>query len=140
MEFPKYSHKKARIEIVPMIDTIFFLLVYFMIASLSMTHVPVKDLALPESSTAQERQQAVTIVTVGHDGQCYLDQNPVAINTLKSALTNKLANDSSLTVVINCDKDQPVSSFDKVFDLVKQANPVSVMVATTPTGPRRTIQ
>jgi biopolymer transport protein ExbD len=140
MEFPKYSHKKARIEIVPMIDTIFFLLVYFMIASLSMTHVPIKDLALPESSTATQRQQAVIIVTIGHDGRCYLDQKQIVMDTLKSALTNKLAHDSGLTVVINCDKDQPVSIFDTVFDLVKQANPVSVMVATTPGGTRRTIQ
>lgn len=134
MQFPKYTHRKARIEIVPMIDTIFFLLVYFMIASLSMTKTPAK-VDLPTSKTASERHQAMIIVTVAKNGQCYLDQNAIAMTSLKSGLESRLAQDSNTTVLINCDKNQSVASFNHVFDLVKQSNPISVMVATTPRAP-----
>jgi biopolymer transport protein ExbD len=140
MRFHKFTHKKARIEIVPMIDTIFFLLVYFMIASLTMSKLPVKDVSLPLSTTAQEHQQDMVVVSLSRSGQCYLDESPIAMKDLRSALTSRLALDTNLAVLINCDKSQPVASFNSVFDLVKQANPVQVMVATTPDANVRSAQ
>jgi biopolymer transport protein ExbD len=140
MRFQKFTHKKARIEIVPMIDTIFFLLVYFMIASLTLSKLPAKDVSLPRSTTAKEHQQVMVVISLSRSGQCYLDETPIAIKDLRAALSSRLARDSGLTVLINCDKSQPVSKFNTVFDLVKQANPLQVMVATTPDSNVRTAQ
>ena len=55
MKLQRAELKKARIEIIPMIDTIFFLLVYFMITSLSMVQMSAKKVALPVSTTAQSK-------------------------------------------------------------------------------------
>ena len=132
MRLRAYKQRKARIEIIPMIDTIFFLLVYFLIASLTMTRMNAQKVALPQSVTAADHAAHQVVVTVGHDGRCFLDRDAVTEAQIKPALVSRLAVDPQLTVVINCDKDQPVAGFNRVFDLVKQANATNVMVATTP--------
>lgn len=132
MRLPAYSHKRARIEIVPMIDTIFFLLVYFMVASLTMTQMSSKKVSLPTSLTADLHPSDKVIITVTKQGQCLIDHKVIQVADITSELKSRLETTPDLTVVINCDKDQPVATFGSVFDLIKQANPHSVMIATTP--------
>ena len=52
MRLPPRQIRKARIEIIPMIDTIFFLLVFFMIASLTMIRMRAIAVAVPKNSSA----------------------------------------------------------------------------------------
>ena len=132
MKLPKYQHKRARIEIVPMIDTIFFLLVYFMVASLTMTPMPSKHVKLPVSVSADQHPEEKVVVTASNDGNYYIDRNLVDEKDIKGALVARLQGNPNLTVVINCDKDQSVARFRRVFDLVKHANAAQVMIATTP--------
>jgi len=56
--------KRARIEIIPMIDTIFFLLVFFMITSLSMVQMSAKKVALPISTTANSKPVTKVVLTL----------------------------------------------------------------------------
>ena len=73
-----WKPKKARIEIIPMIDTIFFLLVFFMIESLSMVQMQSRRVSLPVSQTARARPGANVIVTLTGDGEYYVDRQPVS--------------------------------------------------------------
>jgi len=125
--------RRARIEIIPMIDTIFFLLVYFMIVSLGMTPLNAEKVRMPVSTTASLHPEREVIVTVDREGACLVDRDRILPAHLTAALHARLAGDPALTVIINCDRSQPASTFTSVFDLVKQANPASVMVATSPT-------
>ncbi len=134
MRLPAVKPKRARIEIVPMIDTVFFLLVYFMLASLTMTHLNAQRVSLPVSGTAAGRPSADVVVTIAKDGRCYVDQAPVTEAQIAPLLNRRLQDEPKLTVVLNCDKDQSIARFARVFDLVKQSNAASVMVATTPSG------
>ena len=54
MRMQRRSIKKARIEIIPMIDTIFFLLVFFMISTLSMTQFKGMPVNLPKAASGQQ--------------------------------------------------------------------------------------
>ena len=54
MKLPRIQHKKARIEIIPMIDTMFFLLVFFMLATLSMTWQKGIMVNLPAAGSATQ--------------------------------------------------------------------------------------
>ena len=132
MRLPESKHNRARIEIVPMIDTIFFLLVYFMVASLTMTQMQSKKVTLPTSAYADQHPGAKVIVTITKQGACYVDETKIDEARIPDVIHRRLNADPNLAVVINCDKDQPVAAFSTVFDLVKQANPATVMVATTP--------
>jgi biopolymer transport protein ExbD len=125
--------KKARIEIIPMIDTIFFLLVYFMITSLSMVQMSAKKVALPISTTAQSKPLEKVVLTVDDKGQFFIDRSaPIPYTEVLPTLEDKVAHNPNIVVVINCDKNQQVEQFQYALDLAKRANPASLMIATTP--------
>ena len=132
MRLPASKPKRPRIEIVPMIDTVFFLLVYFLIASLTMTRLNARRVSLPVSGTALGKPASDVVITVAKDGRDYIDRSAVAESQITAALNTRLAAQPNLTVVINCDKDQPAGRLALVYDLVKQSNAATVMVATTP--------
>ena len=115
-----------------MIDTVFFLLVYFLIASLTMTRLNARRVSLPVSGTALGKPASDVVITVAKDGRDYIDRTVIAEADIPSALNARLGAQPRLTVVINCDKDQPAGRLAVVYDLVKQSNAAAVMVATTP--------
>ncbi len=135
MRLPRPPLRRARIEIIPMIDTIFFLLVFFMISSLSMVQLQSKRVTLPQSRTATLRPTEKVIVTITSRGDYYVDHQPVATDAdLKAVLAARLAARPDLAVVLNCDRTQTIGAFTRAYDLVKQADAGQVMIATAPTG------
>ena len=133
MKLQRAELKKARIEIIPMIDTIFFLLVYFMITSLSMVQMSAKKVALPISTTAQSKPLEKVVLTVDDKGQFFIDRSaPIPYTDILPTLQDKVAHNPNIVVVINCDKNQQVEQFQYALDIAKRANPASLMIATTP--------
>jgi biopolymer transport protein ExbD len=132
MRLNRSQLKKARIEIIPMIDTIFFLLVFFMITSLAKVEMSAKRVNLPQSSTAQGKPDQKVVVTLTNTGAFYVDRESVAYNDITSKLRQRLADNPNTEVVLNCDKSEPVEQFLKVLNSAKLANPAVLMVATAP--------
>jgi len=97
------STKKGRIEIIPMIDVMFFLLATFMIASLSLQKLNALGILLPQGQAEQTKVEDKITITVQKDGQILLNKTPVAIGALQGAL-QKLPQDHK-DVVIAADKD-----------------------------------
>jgi biopolymer transport protein ExbD len=132
MNLPQPEIKRARIEIVPMIDTIFFLLVFFMITSLSMVALHSKKVALPESETAHLKPRNQATITVASDGTHYLNEKKIDEASLLPQLTELTNSKPDLQVVLNCDKALPITAFLRVFDIAKRANAAHIMIATAP--------
>lgn len=80
--------KKGRIEIIPMIDVMFFLLATFMLASLSMQNLHSLPINLPQGHAAPMPMQAKDTVTltVTQEGKIFLDKIPVTIESLAQTL------------------------------------------------------
>jgi biopolymer transport protein ExbD len=80
------EYRRGRIEIIPMIDVMFFLLVTFMLASLSMQSLHSVPVDLPRGeAVALQPQQPVTL-TITKDNQVYLDSKLVTLETLADTL------------------------------------------------------
>ena len=124
--------KRARIEIVPMIDTIFFLLVFFMITSLSMVNLNGKKVVLPESETAKTKPRQEVTVTVDKDQVFYVNHQKIGEVNVVGKLSDIVNEHPDTQVVVNCDKELPVTFVLKVFDYAKRANAAHVMIATSP--------
>lgn len=124
--------KKARIEIIPMIDVIFFLLVFFMMTSLTMVQLEGKHVNLPESGTASLNPEEKVVVSIAKSGQVYVGRDAVPENQVLPIIAERVKANSEITVIINCDKEQQMARFVRVFDLIKQANVGKVMIATSP--------
>jgi len=132
MRLKHFEPRKARIEIVPMIDTIFFLLVFFMIASLAMTTMKGMPVNLPKSSTAQDRSMVKTVVTITAMGKLYVDKRPVSFALIQPILKEKLKENPKMVVVINCDKSRNWGDGIEVMDEAKKAGAEIITIATEP--------
>ena len=131
MKLQRTELKKARIEIIPMIDTIFFLLVFFMITSISQVQMSAKKVALPVSSTAQSKPRTKVVLTVDDKGNFYVDRQMVKYSDILPLLNQKVADNPNIVIVINCDKTEQVEQFQYALSIAQQANPASLMIATT---------
>jgi len=132
MKLRGYQPKKARIEIVPMIDTIFFLLVFFMMASLAMTTAKGMPVNLPKSSSAAERPIVKIVLTLTQSGRYYIDKQCVSFDQLGPILKAKLKDNPSAVVVINCDKSQSWEKGIQLADEAKRVGARSLTIATEP--------
>jgi biopolymer transport protein ExbD len=132
MRLKRWEPKKARIEIVPMIDTIFFLLVFFMMASLAMTTMKGIPVNLPASASASDRSPVRTVVTVTSNGVFYVDKLRVGFDQIRPFLEDRLKDNPRMVVVINCDKSQRWEKGIEVIDEAKKAGAENLTIATEP--------
>ena len=96
--------RRARIEIIPMIDVVFFLLVFFMMASLSMTVYRGLPVNLPRPPAGSAPPPETRAITVTRDGQAYLDRQPVRRGRARrAAAAASLGANPALAVVITAD-------------------------------------
>ena len=133
MRIRRRAVEKARIELIPMIDTMAFLLVFFMIASLAMSQQQGMPVNLPraEAAAAQTWGDRALVVTVKRDGSLYLNKTPVELHRLRESVRARLEKKPELVVVINADEGLRHGVVIRVMDLLKQAGARQMAIATT---------
>jgi biopolymer transport protein ExbD len=123
--------KKARIEIIPLIDIMFFLLACFMMVSLSMATTKSIKVNLPTAQSADpDKSPNTLVVSVDATGGIYLDKRPLGRNELQSELTRLHAANASTRVVITGDAEARHGSLLGVLDRVRLAGIQSVAFQT----------
>jgi biopolymer transport protein ExbD len=103
MRVPRQEQPKARIEIIPMIDVIFFLLVFFMVSTLSMTINRGLPVNLPTAATSQKDLRENLNLTLTQVGEMFLNKEPIALHDLGPRVKEALAREPELMVIINAD-------------------------------------
>lgn len=126
--------EKPRIELIPMIDTMAFLLLFFMIASLAMTRQAGFAVNLPRAEAADPQTwgDRALVVTLDRDGRVFLNKEPVAAEALEGAVRERLAENPELIVVINADEGLRHGDVIAAMDAVKRAGGVQMAIATKP--------
>jgi biopolymer transport protein ExbD len=100
------SGRRGRIEIIPMIDVMFFLLATFMLASLSMQNLHSLLVNLPKGTATPIQARHPATLTVTREGVLLVNENPVALEGLAEALRPVLAAPDN-NVVVNADAEAP---------------------------------
>ena len=131
-------HKKARIEIIPLIDIMFFLLASFMMVSLSMIKLQSIKVDLP-TATARGRDVKPEMFNLGVNklGDVYVGEERKSLVDLYSMLTNRLHSNTNLPVYITGDKDASHGAVITVLDTVRRAGVQKVAFAITPSDDRK---
>ena len=136
----KQPMKKARIEIIPMIDTIFFLLVFFMFTSLSMVKMKGMDISLPKDSTAtSQKPPPQVVITIDEAGSYFLNTDKIDGGQLQTELQNRVTAKPNTVFIVNVNKSRQTQDIITVMDAVNEVripgrpnDPVGVMIATSP--------
>jgi len=134
MRIPRPTRKKARIEIIPMIDTMFFLLVFFMVATLSMTIQRGLPVNLPSSASAKADIPDTVSITVTADGAVFVNKEAVSVQELRDRLRGVQQAQTEPSVVVNADEAVRYGLVVQVLDAVKQAGLTKLAIATKPIG------
>ena len=124
--------EKARIEIIPMIDVIFFLLVFFMISTLSMTINRGLPVNLPTAATAQKEVRENVNLTVTQDGKIFLNKQLTTLQDMGQRVKAALAADPQLTVVVNADGQVLHSTVVDILDQLRLAGVSGLAIAVKP--------
>ena len=134
MDIPRFRQKRrARIEIVPLIDIIFFLLATFVLVSLSMVKHQGIPVVLPSAATGvQQEQKDHVVISISDAGQLYLDKNELQPEELFKTMRSLQEKDSGLRVLINGDENARLGLAIQVLDEIRKIGITKVAFETTP--------
>ena len=118
-----FVSKRARVEMVPLIDMFFLLLVFFIFGVFSMTIQQglIVDLPTAETAVAAPSGESLT-VTVTAEEVLFLNDEPVTLNTLAAALRQRQARVTDPLVTIHADRRATHGTVMAVLDAVRQAS------------------
>jgi biopolymer transport protein ExbD len=125
------AQKRARIEILPLIDIVFLLLVFFIYAMLSMAVHRGVPVSLPASSSAQIERRLTLSVTIRQSGDIVLGRDRVALRDLGSLLHAKAMMSEDLGVLLFADREVSCQVLVKVLDQIRSAGVTRVSLQTT---------
>ena len=132
------KHHKARIEIIPLIDIMFFLLASFMMVSLTMIKMQSIKMDLPTATQAKrDFKPDILNISVDKAGDVYIEKSPVTVVELHTVLSNRFRANTNLPVYISGDRDASHGSVIRVLDLVRREGiqKVSFAVSAPPPEP-----
>ncbi|MDR3708573.1 MAG: biopolymer transporter ExbD [Capsulimonadaceae bacterium] len=134
MEFKRHRElKRTKIEIIPMIDTIFFLLVFFMLSSLALVKLNGLPVNLPTAATAVRQQTKDLTITVDKAQRVYVNKKLVNIADLAQDLADEVGPGGDIadqSVVINADLSVPHGLVVHCMDAARQAGISHFAIAT----------
>ncbi|PTY06570.1 biopolymer transporter ExbD [Opitutaceae bacterium EW11] len=123
--------KKARIEIIPLIDVIFFLLATFVLFTLSLNKSNGINVPLPKSETSEPRDPANSVtITVTQEGTLAWDKDPISLEEFITRLQAYKQTEPNPKVLINGDENALFAQARYVFDEVRKAGIQKVLIET----------
>ena len=122
---------RARIEIIPMIDVMMFLLVFFVLISLNV--IPAQGLrtSLPRSGQPEKLSlHKRVVITLPKDGTVQLDGKTMSLDEVGVSLRQRKADGEDIDVTINGDESVKLQKLVDVFDVLKSGGFENVAIAT----------
>jgi biopolymer transport protein ExbD len=123
-----FDADRPRVEVIPMIDIMMFLLVFFVVISLRMIAGTGVAMELPGAATTQEIKSATITVGVTKTGDTVLDGKNVTQDELRARLL-ELKKEQKVEVVLAGDKDASLQTLLTVMDTVRGAGITTVGIA-----------
>ncbi|SEO88131.1 biopolymer transporter ExbD [Nitrosovibrio sp. Nv6] len=100
------EYRRGKIEIIPLIDVMFFLLATFMLASLSMQNLDSLQVNLPQGQAEKLSAKTPVTLTLTNDSKIFINKTSVTLETLADTL-KPLLQESEQKLVVSADNDAP---------------------------------
>ena len=123
--------EEVQIQIIPLLDVIFCILTFFLLAALQFTRQQAINVDLPKASTgAPTRFQSRLIVTLDSAGQVFVEKNPVALDQLSDTLRTYFQANPLGTVILNASRTSSYNDVVQLLDVMRQVGGDRVALAT----------
>lgn len=124
------NRKTPELIIIPMIDIMFFLLVFFMLSTMYMIDLKTIPVKLPQAANAATDTTTTFAVTMKADGTIYLGEAQTDVQTLATQAATEQKNNKNFAVVIRAEKDLEYGEVIKLVDKLKGAGVTRFGLAT----------
>jgi len=131
MDFEGRARIHSHLDIAPLIDIVFLLLVFFMLTSTFMVPQAI-ELELPESKSASVTDTTPIIVSLNQTGELALNGEIIALEKLQQALKPLLSDQTESAITLKSDAHTEVQLLLKVMDEIRAAGGTNVGLATLP--------
>lgn len=129
MRLPDEPDRPPHINIVPMIDVIFAILVYFMVSSLFLTRSEGLPVNLPQATTVQLQKTQQITVSLDAKGTLTVDNQTIQLAQLKATVKKLMETEPTTIVIIRADKVVPHGEVVNVLDQLRQIPQVKIAIA-----------
>ncbi len=129
MEFEGRRRISTHLNIAPLIDVVFLLLIFFMLSSHFVTQPGIK-ITLPSAITARLHPEEDIIISITEDSNLYLNERPVTLKNLLEQLRIEITKTEKKTVTIKADEKIDLGLAVKVMDIAKQAAVERLIIST----------
>jgi biopolymer transport protein ExbD len=124
------ARRHSRIEIIPLIDIMFFLLAAFMMVSLQLDQTHNIQVNLPPATQARhDFQPGLLNVAVDKSGAIWLEKNPVTLSELATVISNRLRLDTNTPIYLSGDRDALEGDIQNVLERVRNAGAQKIAFA-----------
>lgn len=131
--------EEVQIQIIPLIDVIFCILTFFLLAALQFTRQQAINVDLPKANTSTTPQtQQRLIVTIDPVGQIYVEQQPINLDQLPGTLQTYFQANPNALMVLNASRTSSYDDVVQVLDTMRQVGGDRVALATLPPASSQT--
>lgn len=130
MQLPSEPEVPAQINIVPMIDVIFAILTFFIMATLFLNRSEGLPVNLPQATTAKPQLSAKLTVTVAANGDLALNRQPIQLNGLERQIREMADVHQKVVVIINADEQAGHGQVVTVIDRIRQIEGAKLAIST----------
>ena len=118
------------IDMTPMIDMVFQLLIFFMLTSIFASQ-PVLEMVLPSADHTKTHDPEGPIrLAIQKEGRIFVDQEEVPMRGLRSALTRRMEEGRKKAVLLSADQDVPFQAFVNVLDVTRDMGLLDLAIVT----------
>lgn len=126
--------RKPQFMIIPMIDIIFFLLVFFMMNSLQTVAQKALSVQLPQAQSASAPAQLPIILTLDAEGHITVDNKPVSLHEADQIMKQHMSENNHASVILQADKRTAHGQVVAVMDMLKGAGVKRLAIAVEQKG------
>ena len=119
----------GEIDLTPMLDVVFILLIFFIVTSVFVTEAGIEVLK-PEASTADPKSKDLILIAVTADGEIWIDGEAVDPRFIRSRFELRLAESPNSSVVIQGDRAATNEHVMGILRAAREANIASVSIST----------
>jgi len=127
-KIPSPRREPFRLDLVPMINIVFLLLIFFMLTSTAIKSS--QEVDLPEAVTSELTSERNVLIIITSKGQVEYEDKPISLDALLPLLEGELYEREKRIVEIQADKAVEFELFGNVIDIAKQAGAVDFVLAT----------
>lgn len=133
----RHGLEKPAIIIIPMIDIMFFLLVFFMMSTLYMVNLKTVDVNMPQAAHAETQLKVTYVVTMKKDGSLWLEDKSITETELLQRAAGEQRKDQQFSVVVRADQTLDYGMVLGLLDKLKGAGVSKVGLAAEAAGGSR---